>query len=62
MSDLASEPRGIPKAQPGASMEDWVASWFFEHDGGIWCRVCGCKILDGWQQDHYESAHGFRGF
>jgi hypothetical protein len=59
---MSTEPHGIPRPGPGATMEEYVASWFFEDNGGIWCRVCGCKIHDGWQADHYKTVHGFKGF
>jgi hypothetical protein len=51
VSDLSTAPyqwRSI-----GVTMEDWVASWFFERDGQIWCRGCGEPAPVGYQAAHY---------
>lgn len=64
MTDLANEPHGMPptpKPLTAESAAAWQAAWFLEHDGRVWCRVCGCAVLEGWQEDHYKVAHG-RGF
>jgi hypothetical protein len=55
-------PHQLPPVTEGTTWDEYDAMHFQSDEHGLHCILCGSYIRDGWQSDHVERLHGFKGF